>query len=219
MKILAFTDFHGNQEAYQRAEEVIAAEKPELVIVAGDITNYDLKRAKQLLSDLANAGRPVYFVPGNMDNTELGKWPGNENVHALHGRCEHAEGIALIGLGASPHGPFSTPFEYSEEEAAELLTEAMKGYHGGMLILVSHCPPKDTKVDRVSSGEHAGSTSVRKFVEKTQPLLVVSGHIHEAQGADTIGSSTLVNTGPARQGHFAEITLDDKATVKFAKLF
>lgn len=218
MNILAFTDFHGNQEAYEKGREVIELQKPDFAIVAGDIINYDSERAKQLLSDLAGAGRPIYYVPGNMDNAELGSWTGGGNVRGLHGRCENLGKVSLIGLGGSPHGPFRTVFEYSEEEAAELLEKALNGYRGGKLILVSHCPPKNTKVDRTSNGEHAGSLSVRKFVEKVQPQLVISGHIHEAQGTEVIGSSTLVNTGPAKQGHFAKILLNDKVAVEFARL-
>ena len=132
MKILAFTDFHGNEEAYRRAKELAADEKPDLLIVAGDIINYDFNRAKQHLSDLASGGRPVYFVPGNMDSEELGGWAGAENIHALHGRCE-----------------------YSEEDAARLLEAAAKDCRGDRLILASHCPPKNTKVDQLASGEHA----------------------------------------------------------------
>lgn len=218
MKIFAFTDFHGNQEAFRRAKQVIATEKPELVIVAGDIINYDSSRAKQHLSELGSAGQSVFFVVGNMDDTELSTWPGDENVHALHGRCEYWKGVALIGLGGSPHGPFRTLFEYSEDEAAQLLQNAMKAYRGGKLILASHCPPKETKIDQVSSGAHAGSISVRQFIEKTQPVLAVSGHIHEAQGTDMIGSTTLVNTGPAQHGHYARIRINEKVEVRFAKL-
>lgn len=217
-KILAFTDFHGNQDAYRHAKETIANEWPDFVLVAGDIINYDSNRAKQLLLDLAAVGRPVYFVPGNMDGRELGDWAGAENLHGLHGRCEKREGLSLIGLGGSPHGSFKTVFEYSEEEAAALFEAATKSYAGGSSILVSHCPPKDTKVDQVSNGEHVGSISVRRFVEKVQPVLVVSGHIHESQGTDTIGSTTIVNTGAAHRGQYARIVLDDKVTVKFPKL-
>lgn len=218
MNILAFTDFHGNQNAYGKAKQLIVADEPDLVIVAGDVTNYDVNRAKQFLSELGNAGRPVYFVPGNMDNIELGAWSGSERVHGIHGHCDYLEDITLIGLGGSPHGPFSTPFEYSENGATELLENAMKSYHGGKLVLVSHCPPKGTKIDRVFSGAHVGSVAVRRFVEKTQPLLVVSGHIHEAQGTDAIGLSTLVNTGPAQRGDYAKITLQEEVMVEFARL-
>jgi uncharacterized protein len=218
LRILAFTDFHGNQEAYRHAKELIANGKPDFVIVAGDIINYDSNRAKQLLLDLGTVGPPVYFVPGNMDGRELGNWAGERNVHALHARCRNVEGASLIGLGGSPHGPFRTVFEYSEEEAEALFEEAAKSSGGGLLILVSHCPPKNTRVDQVSSGEHIGSIAVRRFIEKAEPTLVVSGHVHESQGTDTIGSSTIVNTGPAQAGHYAEIIIKDKITVKFPKL-
>ena len=105
LKILAFTDFHGNQVAYEAAKGLIANEKPDFVIVAGDLINYDVDQARKFLADLASAGRPVYFVPGNMDSAELGAWSGAMNVHGLHGRCESLEGVSLIGLGGSPHGP------------------------------------------------------------------------------------------------------------------
>jgi Icc-related predicted phosphoesterase len=218
LRILAFTDFHGNQEAYRHAKELIANERPDFVIVAGDIINYDSNRAKQLLLDLGKVGHPVYFVPGNMDGRELGDWTGGENVHALHARCRSVEGVSLIGLGGSPRGPFSTVFEYSEEEAEALIEEASKNCGGGLLILVSHCPPKNTKVDQVSSGEHVGSIAVRSFIEKTEPTLVVSGHVHESQGTDTIGSTTIVNTGSAQRGHYADITIRGEVTVKFPRL-
>jgi Icc-related predicted phosphoesterase len=218
LKIFAFTDFHGNQEAFQKAQKRINKERPDLVLVAGDVTNYDAERAKKLLSELAEGGSPIYFVPGNMDNPELKNWKGDEHVRGLHGRCEYAANVALVGLGGSPHGVFSTPFELSEQEAAELLERAFRDYHGGSLILVSHCPPRDTKIDKTFSGEHIGSTSVRKFVEKNQPVVVVSGHAHEAQGTDVIGSSVLVNTGPAKEGKCAQINLDRKVEVTFLTL-
>ncbi len=134
MKILAFTDFYGNQEAYQAAKRLIANEEPDFVLVAGDIINYDANQARKFLAESASVGRAVYFVPGNMDSVELGAWPGTRNTRGIHGRCESLEGISLIGLGGSPHGPFRTVFEYSEEEAARLLEVAAKDYQGGRLI-------------------------------------------------------------------------------------
>jgi len=218
LNILAFTDFHGNEDAYVRAKRLIAETKPSFVVVAGDIFNHNPDRAVRHLIDLANAGRPIYFVPGNMDGVRLAAWAGVENVHGLHGRCEYVGNVALLGLGGSPHGPFRTVFEYSEEEAAGLLEEATKSYHGGKLILVSHCPPKDTKLDKLSSGGHVGSTSVRRFVERQKPVLVISGHVHEAQGIDRIGSTTLVNVGPAQRGNYATIALNEQMTIRLLNL-
>ena len=217
MEILAFADFHGNQDAYRKANEIIAKVTPRLVLVVGDIFNRDSNEAKARLTEFARKGAPVYFVPGNMDGAELSNWDGVENVHQLHGRCVYAEGVALIGLGGAPHGPFKTVFEYSENEGAQLLEQASKEYHGGKLILLSHCPPKDTKLDIVPSGDHAGSQAVRSFVEKKQPVLVLSGHVHESQGIDMIGSTTLVNVGSAQNHNYAHVTLEDEVRVRFAK--
>jgi Icc-related predicted phosphoesterase len=189
------------------------------VIVAGDIVNGDLIRAKKSLIDLGSAGSPVYFVPGNMDSEELGTWPGGQNVHALHGRCEKMEAYTLIGLGGSPHGSFRTIFEYNEKKASELVEAAAGSCEGGHLIFVSHCPPRNTKLDQVTPSQHIGSTAVREFIEKRQPALVVSGHVHEAQGIDAIGASVLVNTGPAQLGQCAEITVGNEVAVKFVQLF
>jgi putative phosphoesterase len=217
VRIFAFTDFHGNQEALQRGRQTIAKEKPDLVLVAGDIVNHDVERAKRFLADLADAGSPVYFVPGNMDGVDLITWSGTESVRALHGQCETWQNVALIGLGGSPRGAFATPIEYSEEAGAEVLERALINYHGGNMILVSHCPPKETKADRVKIGQHIGSSSVRKFVEKMKPMIVVSGHVHEAQGVDRIGPTIVVNAGPARSGNYAIINMKKDVDVALAK--
>jgi Icc-related predicted phosphoesterase len=218
LRIFAFTDFHGNEEALQSARARIADEKPDAVIVAGDIANHDAEKAKRFLAHLAEARSPVYFVPGNMDNVDLVTWSGSESVCGLHGRCEYLGTMALIGLGGSPHGAFTTPIEYSEKEAAQVLQRALSNYHGGDLILVSHCPPKDTKIDRVIIGQHIGSGTVREFIERTHPILVVSGHVHEAQGDDRIGSTVVVNTGPAKRGNYAKITVDKSVVVDYETL-
>ena len=214
---MAFTDFHGSQEASRKGRQAIANEKPDFVLVAGDIVNHDGERAKRFLLDLAEAGSLVYFVPGNMDGFDLITWPGTENVRGLHARCETWKNVSLIGLGGSPRGAFTTPIEYSEEAGAEVLEKALINYHGGNMILLSHCPPKGTKVDEVVFGQHIGSSSVRKFVEKSKPAIVVSGHVHEAQGVDRIGLTVIVNPGPAKSGNCAIINLNEKVDVTLAK--
>jgi hypothetical protein len=209
MRILAFTDFHDSDEAFWNAERLVRNDNWSCVIVAGDIANYDDEIAKQRLTQLGDAGVPLLFVPGNMDDPELAFWPGTKSVHPLHGKSKIIQGVFFIGLGGSPRGSFSTPFQLPEERAMQLMNQALAGFTDDILVLVSHCPPKNTKLDVVPSGEHAGSMAVRSFVEKMKPVLVISGHVHEAIGIDSIGETTLVNTGPARSGNYAEITLED----------
>ena len=71
------------------------------------------------------------------------------------------------------------------------------------LIVISHNPPKDTKVDMISNGMHVGSVLYRAFLETYQPLLAVSGHVHEAVGIDTVGRTTVINPGALMEGCYA----------------
>jgi Icc-related predicted phosphoesterase len=43
--------------------------------------------------------------------------------------------------------------------------------------------------------EHAGDESLRKIIEKFQPLLVVCGHIHEAAGLERFAGTWCLNAG------------------------
>ena len=103
--------------------------------------------------------------------------------------------------------PFYTPTEFSEEEIANYL---QAGYNmikeARYKILVAHCPPYQTAIDRLHAGSHVGSYSVRTFIETYQPDLCISGHIHEAPGEDTIGQTLLLNPGMLAQGGYVTVT-------------
>ncbi|PKK89201.1 MAG: hypothetical protein CVV64_15440 [Candidatus Wallbacteria bacterium HGW-Wallbacteria-1] len=79
-------------------------------------------------------------------------------------------------------------------------------------ILVTHCPPWGTALDKIGSGSgsgsgpgngsesHVGSRAIRSVVEKHSPLLALHGHIHESPEVtgtftDTVGSTLCVNPG------------------------
>lgn len=49
-------------------------------------------------------------------------------------------------------------------------------------VLVAHCPPHDTLLDRdlLSAGAHRGSRAVRGFIHAHQPAISLHGHYHEA---------------------------------------
>jgi Icc-related predicted phosphoesterase len=80
-------------------------------------------------------------------------------------------------------------------------------------ILVSHSPPYDTPLDVLANGQHVGSLSLRKFIEKwsDRGLLIASlhGHIHEApirSGtiSTKIGQTLCINPGQ-HSGHHADL--------------
>jgi len=67
-------------------------------------------------------------------------------------------------------------------------------------VYVLHDPPYGTSLDMLYSGQHIGSMAVRRFIERYQPPLILSGHIHEAPRVsgkitDRIADTVCVNPG------------------------
>jgi Icc-related predicted phosphoesterase len=56
-------------------------------------------------------------------------------------------------------------------------------------------PPTPVVVGGVAQSAPAGSTAVRKIVEKYQPMLMLTGHIHESRGLVKVGKTTVINPG------------------------
>jgi len=216
LRIIAISDLHMSKPASKAAAEATVAEEADVLFVAGDISHGKLNNAVELLEILGRSKVTIFFVPGNMDTPQLSSW-SSDNLRNLHGRCERYGFYTLVGLGGSIMTPFNTPFEFNEQEAEEILNRALQKCDAGSLVLISHSPPRDTDLDMTRSGMHAGSRSVRDFIISKNPLLVVCGHIHEAQGIDKLGETTIVNPGPAYLGGYARIELDDKVQVRLAR--
>ena len=217
LKILATADFHGDKEAFRKV--ALKADSADVVIVCGDVTHFGLLvQARDLLSPLSRLKVPALLVPGNCDMPSLAD-ERMGSVESIHGRCKAVGGFSFLGVGGSSPSPFATPFELEEAEIARILETAQSTCNNRRNeIVVSHSPPRDTRTDVAFNGQHVGSHSVRGFIEKHHPRLVICGHIHEAQGVDRIGETLIVNPGPARHGHYALINLDDKAEFGFGKL-
>jgi Icc-related predicted phosphoesterase len=67
---------------------------------------------------------------------------------------------------------------------------------GRVDVLISHSPPFNTSCDILWDGKHVGSKPLRRYIDRYQPIVVLSGHIHESPGTDTIGKTLVVNPGP-----------------------
>jgi Icc-related predicted phosphoesterase len=197
MKVLIFSDTHGDL----RSLEKIVAQPADAYIAAGDLSNFSkgLDRCGEVLKPL---GEKLFVLPGN-----------HETAEQIHAFCKkfgfvnfHRE-IRIIGdskwagLGYSNITPFKTPGEYSETQIAEALS-AFDGIPN--LHLVVHFPPFDTKLDEYAPGQHAGSPTLRAWVEREQPLDLFCGHIHETSGmSDTLGATKCFNVG--KQGYLLEV--------------
>lgn len=197
MKLLVFSDIHGDERALER----LLAVEADYYFAAGDLTTWGhgLERMGRLLA--GRAGR-VWVLPGNHESADMiGDFARRWGLGDLHERCFAAGGYHIAGFGYSNPTPFNTPGEYSEEEIARRL-EKFAGLQP--LVLICHCPPWNTPLDRIREGVHAGSRSLREFVERTQPAYLCCGHIHEAEGvAVRLGRTQAFSVG--KRGRLLEL--------------
>ncbi|MBW1744759.1 MAG: metallophosphoesterase [Deltaproteobacteria bacterium] len=121
------------------------------------------------------------------------------NAHAR--TADLGFGVGLVGVGYSTPTPFGTPSEVSEAQLQAWLDQAVQGAKNyEHLILMAHNPPFDTRTDRVSFNQPVGSHTVREFIEKYQPDVCVTGHIHESRAVDRLGKTQIINPGLFRAG-------------------
>lgn len=94
-------------------------------------------------------------------------------------------------------------------------------------IFIAHNCPYMTKLDKIKSkgapkevkGKHYGDFITKQLIKKYRPLLVICGHMHENQGMQKVGKTTVINTGAAYDGKAALIELEGEKIkrVKFIK--
>lgn len=83
-------------------------------------------------------------------------------------------------------------------------------------VFVLHSPPRDTHCDRIGANVHVGSRAIRAFIERRQPPLVLSGHIHESPRLsssyrDTLGRTVVVNPGQFGTSRLCGVWFDPAA--------
>lgn len=221
VKLLAISDIHGNLNTTSQLAYMASKMNVDAVIVSGDLSPFmSIETAKEILEILSEANKPIFYVPGNMDDPKLGEGVKVEKTECIHKKAARFKDLEIIGVGGGLIGPFKTPFEYTEDDFRKILNEISREIHSDRTVLVTHNPPYNTSADKLTWGEHIGSVSIRQFIKEEQPLVNICGHIHEARGIDRIGRTVIVNTGPLKQGYYAQINIAEKnkINVKLMKL-
>jgi len=201
VKVLIFSDIHGDI----RSLEKLVAQPADVYISAGDLSTFGkgLDRCGEVLKPL---GEKVWVLPGNHESHDESRAFcerfGFFDFHRQTRTLTSGRGtIQWAGLGYSNITPFDTPGEYSEEEIAKALApfDSLKP-----LYLVVHFPPLGTRLDEFAAGKHAGSPTLREWVDRVQPVYLFCGHIHECSGhRDQIGATQAFNVG--KSGYTIEV--------------
>ena len=210
MKFLLITDLHQHHSALGWINDEIEEYNVDFVIHLGDVT--DMGTAADAVDILKKIKSKVYVIPGNCDPRDLPQSVSDVAVD-MHKKAVTIDGHKIVGLGGSNITIFGTPFELEEDEIYDSLkANAEKG-----MILMTHAPSEGI-LDEIPSGLHVGSPAIKRIVDEYQPILAMSGHIHEAIGCKIINGTTFVNPGPAKEGYSAVVTVEgDKVDVKMLR--
>lgn len=162
---------------------------------------------------LKGTGVQVFVSPGNDDDdvvvSAINQGPfvinPDESVREIE------EGVWMLSFGWSNRTPWDSPRELDDSEIGrrlEHLAPQIPLFENAVFNI--HVPPYNTPLDKapqltadlkpvVEAGEvqmaSVGSTAVRDFILKYQPLLGLHGHIHESAGITKLGRSTCINPG------------------------
>lgn len=211
MKILAAGDIHGREERIDALIYAILEHKPDLLVLAGDITTFG--PAKIAVKLLKKIPIKTICVPGNCDTPEVVEVLNTGNCTSTHNKSIEVGGLRFAGFGGSQRNPpqFSTPLEYDEMEIMTCLDRIMKNG----TILVTHSPPQGF-LDSPDGLRHIGSEAIAKIVEKFRPPLVICAHAHQRPGIEKDGEVTIVNCsmGEGNGGAIIEIQKGKVESVK-----
>ncbi|MEK6824145.1 MAG: metallophosphoesterase [Nanoarchaeota archaeon] len=188
-RILAIGDIHGDTGLVKRLAKMAKDEKVDIIILPGDLTLLE-HSTKNLIGPFIKENKKVLIMPGNHETmvtidflTQV--YPNTKNIHGI-GIKE--KDIGIFGVGYADAGPFSI----NDKEVAKALE---KGYaqikNMKKKIMVTHSHHAGSKAEFTG---FSGSKAIRKAIEKFQPDLVLSAHIHEAGGIEEqIGKTRIIN--------------------------
>jgi Icc-related predicted phosphoesterase len=155
----------------------------------------------------------MYFMAGNDDLASIDdaiaefKHIRNPDMR----RFELEGGYEIVGNSNANMTPWACARDIEEEELAKKL-DVLAGMiqNPERTIAVLHvppigsgldtCPDLDPNLKIITRGgqvvmKSAGSTAVKAFIDRVQPLLSLHGHIHESPGHVRIGRTLSINAG------------------------
>ena len=197
MKIYAVADIHGKKQRMAAIGSAIERFRPDITIIAGDITQY--RKAEQVIDRLDRLNTPMFAVRGNTDREQVEALiRQSRNIRLLTPDPVKMEDFSFSGTGGTLPLPFASRICLKEKPALEALGKGLPcpcPEH----ILVVHPPPRGV-LDKVGNRFSAGSVNLKQFIEKFQPALVFCGHIHEQPGIQVLGQTLVVNCAMGKIG-------------------
>ena len=196
LKILAAGDLHGDSKVSEKLAEKAQKENIDLVVLLGDLTG--MVQTKNIIQPFINRKQKVVFVPGNWETKAdadiISKKYGIKNLEKNYVVYKNT---GIFGIGSADWSLY--PDEAKTMKHLKEQNEKIKNLE--KKIMISHLHAAGTKSEL--SGV-PGDEALRRAIDKFQPDLFISGHIHELEGVEEkIGKTRVVNVG--RKGKIFEI--------------
>ena len=212
MRIYAVADIHGKPDKIAMVREKTEDLKPDVLVVAGDITNYF--NSADVIEQFNHMPAPVLAIRGNTDlkkvNHLLDYYP---NTSSLHLKEQTINGLKFVGVSGTIPVPFSSRIGWHEKR----IITALAALVDDNSVLVVHSPPRGV-LDDAFGKFHAGCRRLYHLVVQRQPRLVLCGHIHERPGIASIGQTTVVNCSVARTGRGAVVDFESDGSFRVQML-
>lgn len=213
MKILAFTDPHGDLRHARTIRDKISSGHPDLIVCSGDFSEFG-NNAIAFFQALSDIEQPIYLVGGNHESFELVKHLTERFKFLVDVAFTTVvvKGVTIAGLPGYD-ADFWPSFDV-KKGTVNLVQEIFRDRSDGPFILLTHFPPEGA-VDGLahSTPDSGGSATVRAIVRATQPDLVVTGHYHqEFRKSGQVAGSLVMNPGPDGKS-IPMIVVEDRANM------
>lgn len=209
MRIYAVADVHGKKENILKIKKIIALKKPDILVIAGDITN--CISPQKTFKQLKDISIPIFCIRGNWDLKYVEALSRNQkNTTLLNHTPVTYQNARFLGLNGTISLPFLSKICIGETKRIGGITRAMTPE----TILVAHPPPRGI-CDKVGNRFSAGSFQLRSLIEKYSPLMVLCGHIHEQAGYQFFKNTLVVNSAMNKKfsGAIIDTGIDKPLTI------
>lgn len=116
---LVVSDIHNNPAAVDFISQIVRSFEPDLVLDAGDITDFGTLFEAPLIEGITRLGIPYVLVPGNHEGPDIvARLSDADNVHVITAGEISVRGLRILGL-ADPSSDSFSPAIPGEEEIAQ----------------------------------------------------------------------------------------------------
>lgn len=187
LRMVCWSDTHNQHEQIQVPDG-------DLLIHAGDMTSRgtleSIAKFNEYLGTLPHPHKIV--IAGNHDfgfeRTPEAARALITNAIYLEDQEVEIEGLRIYG---SPWQPWFFSWAFNLQRGEEIRAK-WDLIPEGIDILVTHGPPYGY-LDQTDHGEAVGCEDLLEVVKQIRPRYHIFGHIHEAYGVDSNGSTTFIN--------------------------